>query len=272
MTNRHFIVSGAAAVALFISSQVSFAAEPEGYTDTPIIPGTKWHVHDPARPRPHIVTTGATFSHNAPAPSDATVLFDGTDLSKWKSAHGTNAAWKVENGYMEAVKGKGNIHTSEEFGDFQLHIEFATPEQVVSNSQGRGNSGIFLHGIYEVQVLDSYNNKTYADGQCGAMYGQYPPLASAEKKPGEWSSYDIIFEGPRFDGEGKVTRKAAVTIILNGVLMHHHQEYMGPTTHKQLTSYAKVKKTRGPIELQDHGNPMRFRNIWIRPLGEYDKQ
>lgn len=260
----------AAGVAL--SLPAGFAVDaPVGYKDTPIIPGQKWRVHDPDRPHPKVVTPATTFSHNAGAPADAVVLFDGKDLSKWQNDKGAAAGWKVENGYMQVAPKAGNIRTKEEFGDFQLHIEFATPAKVEGNSQGRGNSGIFLHGIYEMQVLDCYENPTYADGQAGAMYGQYPPLANPVKKPGEWQSYDIIFEGPQWDKDGKLIKKACVTSILNGVVVQHKKEYMGPSKHKEVSSYDGVKATRGPIGLQDHGNPMRFRNIWIRPLGEYDK-
>jgi hypothetical protein len=259
-------------VGLMILSPFTNAADsPLGYTDTPLIPGQPWHVHDPDRPRPRIVTPGETFSHNAPAPSDAKVLFDGKDLSQWQNDKGGAAAWLVENGYMQVAPKAGNIRTKEEFGDFQLHLEFATPTEIKGNSQGRGNSGVFIQGMYEVQVLDSYDNPTYADGQAGAMYGQYPPLVNPIKRPGAWQSYDIIFEAPQFDKDGTVTKKAAVTAILNGVVVQHRKEYQGPSKHKEVTSYAGIKTTRGPIALQDHGNPMRFRNIWIRPLGEYDK-
>lgn len=260
-----------AAVLTFSTVPLRAADAPVGYKDTPIIPGQPWHVHDPDRPHPPVVTPAETFSHNAGAPSDATVLFDGKDLSKWRNSKGEAAAWKVENGYMEVAPKAGNISTKDEFGDFQLHLEFATPAKVVGNSQGRGNSGVFLHGIYEMQVLDCYNNPTYADGQAGAMYGQYPPLANAVKKPGEWQTYDIIFEGPQWDKEGKLVKKACVTSILNGVVVQHKKEYMGPTKHKEVTNYDNVKSSRGPIELQDHGNPMRYRNIWVRPLGDYDQ-
>lgn len=247
----------------------SFAADSLGYKDTPILPGQAWHVHDPDRPRPRVVTPAETFSHDAPPPSDAVVLFDGKDLSKWSGDKG-EAGWKVENGYMEAVKGAGNIRTKEQFGDFQLHVEFATPAKVVGNSQSRGNSGVFLHGVYEVQVLDTYDNLTYPDGQCGALYGQTPPLMNACKKPGEWQSYDIIFEGPRWDENKKLSRPAMVTVIQNGVVLHHKKELLGATQHRELASYTPGL-THGPIALQDHGNPMRFRNLWIRELGQYDK-
>src|SRR5262245_57515514 len=172
------------------------AAGQLGYTTTPMIPGTQWHVHDGDRPQPRIVTPGQTFSHLAPPPSDAIVLFDGTNLNQW-TGPGGSANWKVENGYMEVAPKSGSIHTRERFADFQLHLEFATPAKVEGNSQGRGNSGILFNGVYEVQVLDSYNNPTYPDGQAGALYGQSPPLANARKPPGEWQSYDIIFESPR---------------------------------------------------------------------------
>jgi hypothetical protein len=197
------------------------------------------------------------------------VLFDGKDLSKWNGPKG-EAAWKVENGYMEAVKKSGNITTKDEFGDFQLHLEFATPVKVEGNGQGRGNSGVFLLGKYELQILDSYDNPTYPDGHCGALYGQLPPLASAVKKPGEWQSYDLIFEAPLWDNAGQLVKRASVTVLLNGVVLHHKKEFIGDTKHAEVATYGKPQ-SRGPIALQDHGNPMRFRNIWIRNLGEYDK-
>ena len=255
--------------AVFAANDLS-AAEPVGYTDTPMLPGQPWHVHDPDRPLPRVVTPGATFSHSAPPPSDAVVLFDGTDLSKWKGDKGA-AGWKVENGYMEIAKGAGSIRTKEDFGDFQLHLEFATPEKVVGNSQGRGNSGVLIFGEFEVQVLDSYENRTYADGQAGAMYGQYPPLVNPVKKPGEWQTYDILFEAPQWDTDGKLTKRASVTVLLNGVAIHNRKEYIGRSVHKEVGTYAKMRSSRGPILLQEHGNPTRFRNIWIRNLGEYDK-
>lgn len=240
-----------------------------GYDDTPQIPGQKWKVHDKARPNPPIVTPGATFSHQAPAPADAVVLFNGQDLSKWTGGKGA-PGWKVENGYFEVVKGQGDIQTKESFGDFQLHLEWSAPNPPKGDSQGRGNSGVFLHGLYEVQVLDVFQNKTYADGQAGGLYGMWPPLQNAMKKPGEWNTYDIIFEGPRFSDDGKVTRKASVTVIHNGVVLHHRQEFNGPSGHRNTPQYRKYN-SMGPIRLQDHGDPVRFRNIWIRPLGEYDR-
>jgi hypothetical protein len=216
------------------------------------------------------VTPGKSFSHMAPPPSDAIVLFDGTDLANWTGPGGA-AKWKVENGYMEVAPKSGSIRTKEKFADFQLHIEFATPVKVEGNGQGRGNSGILFNGIYEVQVLDSYNNPTYPDGQAGGLYGQTPPLVNASKAPGEWQSYDIIFESPRWDENKKIAKKANVTVIHNGVLLHHKREYQGTTPHQANGNYDRPHAPEVFIELQDHNNPMRFRNIWLRKIGEYDK-
>lgn len=239
-----------------------------GYTDTPFLPGDKWRVHDDARPRPKVVTPGETAS--AP-PADAIVLFDGEDMKKeWVMIKDDLPCdWIVKDGFVEVPpKGTGAggyIKTKREFGDVQLHVEWATPAEVKGDSQGRGNSGVFLLGGYEIQVLDSYNNKSYADGQASALYGFKPPLVNACRKPGEWQTYDIIFEAPKWDDEGKLEKKAYVTVIHNGVLTHHRQEYLGPTGHKRVANYDKVLE-KGPIKLQDHGNPTRFRNIWVREL------
>ncbi|MFT4538979.1 MAG: hypothetical protein ACI841_000683 [Planctomycetota bacterium] len=229
-----------------------------GYDDTPFLPGGEWRVHDGTRPQPRIVTPGASSS----APSDATVLFDGTDLSAWQGNKG-DAQWTIEDGAM-VVNGTGAIRTREEFGDVQLHVEFATPSEVKGNSQGRGNSGVFLLGRYEIQVLDSYDNKSYPDGQASSLYGQYPPQVNACRSPGEWQAYDIFFQAPRFDGDTLLS-PALVTVIHNGVLVHHAKEYLGPTRHKQVASYSKHAST-GPIQLQDHSNPVRYRNIWVRDI------
>lgn len=257
---------------LIIFAATSLAAAELGYKDTPLIPGTPWHVHDSDRPRPPVVTPGATFSHLAPAPSDATVLFDGKDLSKWSNAKGDAAQWKIADGYFEAVRGTGMLRTRDKFEDFQLHLEFATPADVKGSSQGRGNSGVMINGMYEVQILDSYENPTYADGQAGALYGQQPPLVNASKPPGEWQTYDIIFESPRWDPAETLVKKAAVTVLHNGVVLHHRQEYFGRTDgiggmpHKSLGTYGKPHPPAVFIELQDHNNPIRFRNIWVREL------
>ena len=233
-----------------------------GYTDTPMLPGLPYHVHDPARPHPAVVTPGA---HAGDAPSDAVVLFDGRDLSHWMSA---KDAWKVENGYVEVVPNAGDLRTKETFGDVQLHVEWAAPAAARNSSQNRGNSGIFLQGRYEVQVLDSYDNPTYADGQAGAIYGQWPPLVNAVRKPGEWQSYDIVFEAPRFAGT-RLSKPAYLTVFLNGVLLHAHQEVMGPTVHRALAQYAP-QPVEDALVLQDHQQPVRYRNIWVRRLRGYD--
>ena len=242
-----------------------------GYTNTPMIPGTQWHVHDGTRPQPRIVTSGSTFSHLAPPPSDAIVLFDGHDLLKWQQGNGSPAKWKVEDGFMEVAPKTGSIRTKDKFADFQLHIEFATPVKVEGGSQGRGNSGILMNGVYEIQVLDCWENPTYPDGQTGALYGQSPPLVNASKPPGTWQSYDIIWESPRWDADKKIAKKANVTVIHNGVVLHHKREYTGTSPHQNNGNYDRPHAPEMFIELQDHNNPMRFRNIWLRKLGEYDK-
>jgi hypothetical protein len=252
---------------LLLSATVAFAQAPNlGYTDTPMLPGLPYHVHDPARPHPSEVTPAA---QTGGAPSDAVVLFDGMDLSHWKS----RGAWKVGGGYFEVVPGAGDLSSVETFGDVQLHVEWATPAEVRGSSQNRGNSGIFLQGLYEVQVLDSVNNPTYADGQAGALYGQWPPLVNPARGPGEWQSYDIVFEAPRFAGE-RLVSPAYATVFLNGVLLHHHKELMGPTVHRELARYvpqAGEGPAQGPLVLQDHAQPVRYRNIWVRRLGGYDR-
>jgi hypothetical protein len=240
----------------------AFAAE--GYTDTPLVPGTKWHVHDPGRPKPVVVAPGATFSQMAAAPGDAVVLFDGKDFSKWKGEKG-DVQWKIEDGYAETTK-TGRIRTKDEFGDFQLHLEFATPAVVAGSGQGRGNNGVNIFGRYEIQVLDSYNNETYADGQAAAIYGQTPPMVNASRPPGEWQTYDIIFEGPRWDAAGKLVKKAYVTVLHNGLVVQHRREILGNTGHKFVGNYDKPQPPKGFIELYEHGNPVRFRNIWIREI------
>jgi hypothetical protein len=241
-----------------------------GYDDTPLIPGSQYKVHDSTRPQPRIVTPGTESAQDRPgkAPSDAIVLFDGTDLTAWECKDG-DAKWRVENGYMEVVPGTGSIRTREGIGDCQLHIEFAAPSAVKGDSQGRGNSGIFMMAQYEIQVLDGYNNPTYADGMTGGIYGEYPPLVNACRKPGEWQMYDIIWEGPRFDGD-TVTRPASVTVILNGVVLHHKKELFGPTSHRKVRLF-EPHPEKAPLELQDHKDLVRYRNIWYRPLRGYDE-
>jgi 3-keto-disaccharide hydrolase len=219
-----------------------------------------WAIHDLNRPAPRVVDPGGPGK----APSDAVVLFDGKDLSKWKSAKSGAAPWKVENGYFEVVKGTGGIETTDAYGDGQLHIEWMAPSPAVGESQDRGNSGVFF-GPYEVQVLDSYNSKTYPDGQAGALYGQYPPLVNAARPPGEWQTYDIIFHGARFDAAGNATRPTRITVIHNGVVVQDNQDLTGPTKHKARPPY-KAHAEKLPIALQDHSHPVRFRNVWFREL------
>jgi hypothetical protein len=229
----------------------------------------RWLVHDMNRPAPPVVTPGTESTQEKPgqAPSDAIVLFDGTDLSGWTSSRGGPAKWVVKNGYMEAVKRSGSVKTKQAFGSCQLHIEFATPTKITGSSQGRGNSGVFLMSTYEVQILDSYENKTYPDGQCAALYGRAVPLVNACRKPGEWQTYDIIFHRPIFKGK-KVVKYATFTVLQNGVLVQDNVQlkggtgWLGPHT---ITDY-KPHEDKLPLMLQDHDNPVRFRNIWIREL------
>ncbi|EDY21300.1 protein of unknown function DUF1080 [Chthoniobacter flavus Ellin428] len=246
----------------------SAAKKPLGHQDSPIIPGTKWHVHDGERPQPPIVTPGepSTPEKVGTAPSDATVLFDGKDLSKWKmEKDGSDAKWKVEDGYMEVVPKSGYMETKEEFGpDFQLHVEFREPTPPTGDGQGRGNSGVFLFGRYEIQVLDSYNNPTYPDGQATGIYGYMPPQVNASRPPGVWQTYDILCEGPRFK-DGKLEKAMIVTVLHNGVVTQNHTALIGETPHLHVGTYHPHPE-KGPIKLQDHGNPIRYRNIWIRAM------
>jgi len=224
----------------------------------------RWLVHDMNRPAPPVITPGINEASSQP-PSDAVVLFDGTSLSGWKS----KKPWVLGDGYLETVEDAGTLSSKKEFGSCQLHVEFATPIEAKGRSQGRGNSGVFLMGIYEVQVLDSYNNRTYPDGQCGALYGRHVPLVNACRKPGQWQSYDIVFHRPIFKGN-KVVRKARFTVFHNGALIHDNAELQGSTnwTSSHSVSSYKPHGDKGPISLQDHGNPVRFRNIWVRELAD----
>jgi hypothetical protein len=233
-----------------------------GYDDTPMQPDGRWRVHDSRRPQPPVVTPTAFVG--VPPPADAVVLLGpADDLSAWQMDDGRPVTWQVSGGVLQS--GKGNIRTRAEFSDVQLHVEFATPSTVAGSGQGRGNSGVFLAGVFEIQVLDSYENPTYADGQAAAMYGQHPPLVNASRGPGEWQSYDIAFTAPRFAADGTLAAPAVVTVFHNGVLVHHARPFWGPTAHKRIDPYVPAN-ARGPLRLQDHENPVRFRNVWVREL------
>jgi len=231
------------------------------YTDTPALPESTYRVHDPDRPQPPVVDPGEPASRGPPA--DATALFDGTDLRAWETVDGESPAWTVEDGYVEVVPGAGDLRTREPIGDCQLHVEWRTPAPP-AESWDRGNSGLFLMDHYEIQVFDSYENAIYADGHAGAVYGQHPPLVNASRKPGAWQSFDVVCRGPRFDG-GDLTRPAVVTVLHNGVVVQHAAELYGPTSHQESQPY-DPHPPEAPLRLQDHGDRVRFRNLWYRPL------
>ncbi len=251
---RSALIICAAAISIVVHQALAQEG-PDWHKGLPRQYKSKWLVHDLDRPLPPRVTPGAKPGD---PPSDAIVLFDGTDLSQW-----VGGDWKVENGYAE-VRG-GSIRTREKFSDCQFHVEYMAPARPAGVSQIRGNSGIFFMNRYEVQVLDNHDNKSYADGYIGAVYGQHPPIVNACRKPGEWQVYDIVFRAPRFEGED-VVEPARVTVLLNGVVVQHNAEVYGRTVWRNLATY----KPHGPdsIQLQDHGDkqPVRFRNIWIRRL------
>jgi hypothetical protein len=233
-------------------------------------PDPNWIDHDRTRPQPAVVAPATPSTPNQPGqpPSDATVLFDGKDLSQWASMDGSPTKWVTRDGYMECVKGSGYVRTLQNFGDCQLHVEWATPVPAHGEGQGRGNSGVFF-GLdrYEVQVLDSYGSKTYADGGAGAIYGQYPPLVNVCLPPGQWQTYDILYTAPRFDAEGKLLSPVRLTVFQNGVLIQNNVELTGPTSWLERAPY-HAHPEKQPISLQDHGNPVRFRNLWVRELGK----
>ena len=240
----------------------------KGYSDTPIIPGSKWRVHDSDRPEPPVVAPASSSTQEYPGspPGDALVLFDGSNLDSWSSVRGGDAGWQLVDGVaMEVVPRTGDIRTNVAFGTCQLHVEWRAPTEIYADSQGRGNSGVFLLGLYEVQVLDNFENPTYADGIAAAIYGQYPPLANAAVPPGQWHIYDIVFEAPSFD-DGALVKPAYMTVFHNGVLMHLRQQMQGPTQHRNLANYETPHGPKGPLVLQDHGDKVQFRNIWLREL------
>lgn len=242
---------------------------PKGYSDTPVIPGQKWRVHDVDRPSPPVVTPGTNSSNDAvgTAPSDAIVLFDGSNTDAWANRAGGACEWTLVDGNaMEVTPRTGDIHSKQAFGSCQLHVEWRAPTEIYADSQGRGNSGVFLLGLYEIQVLDGYDNPTYADGVTAAIYGQYPPLVNACVPPGDWHVFDVVFETPEYAGS-QLVKPASMTVFHNGVLVHLRQEMQGPTKHRALASYDEPHGPTGPLVLQDHGDKVQFRNIWIRELG-----
>jgi hypothetical protein len=218
------------------------------------------------RPRPRVVNPGA-FPGSLPPPADAIILFNGSSADEWRSSDSSHgpARWKVREGYLEVVAGSGSIETRRGFGDVQLHVEWMAPFPPEGEGQDRGNSGVYLMSTYEVQVLDSYQNDTYPDGQAGSVYGQYPPLVNPARPPGEWQSYDIVFRRPRFNDQGRVTDPARMTVLFNGVLVQDAVPLVGPTSHQERRPYS-AHPDRLPMSLQDHSHPVRFRNIWVRPL------
>jgi hypothetical protein len=225
--------------------------------------------HDRNRPQPAVVDPGTSSLQETAGrpPSDAVVLFDGTDLLKWRQKDGSAAKWKLGAGYFEVAPGTGQLYTRESFGDCQLHVEFAEPTPPQGEDQERGNSGVFLHDRYEVQVLDSYQSQTYPDGQAGAVFGQFPPLVNASRAPGLWQTYDIVFHGPRLDAAGHLARPARMTVFLNGVLVQDNVELTGPTAYRKRPPYV-AEPEKQPLSLQDHGSAVRYRNVWIRELPE----
>ncbi|MCL4402637.1 MAG: DUF1080 domain-containing protein [Acidobacteria bacterium] len=229
-----------------------------GYKDTPVQPWSGYHVHDPDRPAPKKVDPGPPEARPGKPPSDAVVLFDGSGLSLWQPSN-----WIVRDGYVETVD--GSLTTKQEFGSYQLHLEWRTPTEPEENIMNRGNNGVMLMGAFEIQIFESHDTKIYPDGQAAAIYSQTPPLVNACRKPGEWQSYDILFFAPVWEN-GKLTRRARVTVFHNGVLVHHNQEIHGTTPHRRLPGDYPAGRCTGPLVLAGHHSPVRFRNIWLRPL------
>lgn len=249
-------------MAAWIAVASASAQEKPGFRDTPMLPDGKWRVHDADRPAPTMVAPAATPGG---APSDAIIL----SADSWR---GQLAPWTIADGAITVPPrppggGDNNLVSRQSFGDVQLHLEFRSPNPPAGTSQDRGNSGIWFMQRYEVQILDGYQNPTYADGTVGAVYGWKPPLVNAARKPGEWQSYDIVFERPRFAADGKLVRPAYVTAFLNGVLVQNRQAMLGTTVWRKVAGY-QPHPDAAPLQLQDHGSPVSFRNIWVRPLSE----
>ncbi|MEX6686861.1 DUF1080 domain-containing protein [Danxiaibacter flavus] len=247
--NSKIFFTGAAALLCVAGAMAQEKKDPPSLTEV-------W------KPEPRVITPGASASS---APSDAIVLFDGKSTDAWVGTDGGPIKWDIADGAMTVKGGSGEITSKEKFGDCQLHIEWRTPAEVKGDGQGRGNSGIFLMGKYELQVLDSYNNRTYSNGQAGSIYKQLIPLVNASRKPGEWQTYDVIFTAPRFNEDGTVKMAARITVIHNGVLVQNNATLIGSTQYIGIASYEKHSDSE-PIKLQDHGNPVSYRNIWVRKL------
>jgi hypothetical protein len=268
MRNRHWkssvsriLVVLLVGVACTVCATTVPGQEKPGYDDTPMLPESQWRVHDRNRPQPPTVEPG--LEPGTP-PADAIVLFDGRDVSEWEDV--TSDA--VEDGAINVVKTKG-LTTKKEFGDCQLHIEWATPAEADGNAMNWGNSGVFFHGLYELQIIESKACQIYADGIAGAIYGQFPPLVNPSRGPGEWQTFDAVFLAPRFDGE-KLVEPARMTVFWNGVLVQYHQKILGATQHKMFPEYRSNQST-GPLVIQQHHSAVRLRNIWIRPIDLTEK-
>ncbi|ANY19337.1 hypothetical protein A6F68_00811 [Tsuneonella dongtanensis] len=258
------------AASVTLSAAIAAAQETgrPGFTDTPMLPGGEWHVHDPARPYPERIMPGST---DAAPPSDAKVLFDGSGLGSWEMLDGGPIDWQIDEGVLTVTpsaerKGFHALRTREGFGDIQLHVEYRTPVGATGEGQKRGNSGIYVMCLYEVQILDSHAVDTYADGQAGAIYGQYPPLVQASRPAGAWQSFDIVFEAPRREEDGVLLEPAYMTVLHNGVLVQNRRALLGPTVWRQLATYDEPHADRLPLCLQDHDDPVQFRNVWLREI------
>jgi hypothetical protein len=257
--NALILAAGVMASILLLFVERGVSDDGLGYTDTPRLPNSPWRVHDRERPQPLMVEPGAGVGQQPQAPpSDAVMLFDGKDLSQWEGGDPAG----IEDGCINILK-TGQMQTKRHFGDCQLHVEWATPKKA-ENNLNWGNSGVFLLGKYELQIIESHDSKIYADGIAGALYGQTPPLVNASRKPGEWQSFDIVFTAPQFDGD-KLVKPAYFTVAWNGVLVHNHTASLGPMKYREVATY-DARETTGPILLQQHGSAVRFRNIWVRDL------
>ena len=239
---------------------VSTAQDPPGYTDTPLITGSKWRVHDKERPQPPKVTPGHGDLERQP-PSDAIILFDGTNLDRWRGASEEKKREGLKDEVINIVV-TGQLTSIDEFGDCQLHVEWMTPVGP-EDRMNWGNSGVFLLGCVEVQVIESHDSYIYADGNAGSIYGQYPPLVNPARRPGEWQSFDIICTAPKIEN-GKQIQPAYLTIFYNGVLVQNHSEVLGKVAHRNVPARMDVEK--GPIILQQHGSAVKYRNVWVRPV------